>query len=98
MFQVITLTVFHNTQRIVNTEGLLGYPGLTTCEGIFRESMEKFIGTFSGFLEVQMTLIAEFYRVIHAMEETQKMRLTNVWLECDFALICVVFTAMPNVP
>jgi len=24
------------------------------------------------------------------MEKTQKMRFTNVWLECDFALVCVV--------
>jgi len=32
------------------------------------------------------------------MEEAQKMGLTNVWLECDSALVCVVFTAMTNVP
>ena len=32
------------------------------------------------------------------MEEVQKMRLTNVWLECDSALVCVVFTIRTNVP
>jgi len=32
------------------------------------------------------------------MEEAQKMRLTNVWLECDSALVCVAFTAKTNVP
>jgi len=35
------------------------------------------------FLEVQTAMVVEFYGVIHAMEETQKMRLINVWLECD---------------
>jgi len=38
----------------------------------------EFIGAFSVFLEIQTTMIAEFYGVIHDMEETQKMRLTNV--------------------
>jgi len=32
------------------------------------------------------------------MEEAQKMGLTNVWLECDSALVCVVFTAKTYVP
>jgi len=32
--------------------GLLGYPGLATCEGIFCGSMRDFIGAFSAFLEV----------------------------------------------
>jgi len=54
--------------------------------------MREFIGAFSAFLEVQIVLVAKFYGVIHAMEEAQKMRLTNVWLECDFALVCAVFT------
>jgi len=60
--------------------------------------MREFIGTFSAFLEVQTALIVEFYGVIHAMEEAQKMRLTNVWLECDSAMVCVAFTTMTNVP
>jgi len=34
--------------------------------------MGEFIGGFSAFLEVQTTLVAEFYGVIHAMEEAQK--------------------------
>jgi len=37
-----------------------------------------FIGSFSVFLKVQITLVAEFYGVIYAMEEAQKMGLTNV--------------------
>jgi len=48
--------------------------------------MREFIGVFSMFLEVQTTMITEFYGVIHAMEKTQKMELTNVWFECDFVL------------
>jgi len=40
--------------------------------------MCEFIGAFSVFLEVQTVMVAEFYGVIHAMEETQKMGLTNV--------------------
>jgi len=36
------------------------------------------IGAFSAFLEVQTALVAQFYWVIHAIKETQKMELTNV--------------------
>jgi len=50
------------------------------------------------FLEVHTAMVVEFYGVIYAMEETQKMRLTNVWLECDFALVCVAFIARIDVP
>jgi len=46
---------------------------------------------------VKTGLVAEFYGVIYAMEEIQKMNHTNVWLECDFAFICATFTAMINV-
>jgi len=60
--------------------------------------MEKFIGVFSVFLEVHTALVAQLYGVIHAMEEAQKLGLTNVWLEYDSALVCVVFTARINVP
>jgi len=59
--------------------------------------MKEFRGAFSAFFEVQTAMVAEFYGVIHAMEETQKIGLTNVWLECDSALVCVVFTARTNV-
>jgi len=37
--------------------------------------MREFIGVFSMFLEVQTVMVAEFYGVIHAMEEAQKMGL-----------------------
>jgi len=57
--------------------------------------MREFIGVFSAFLEVQTTMVAEFYGVIHVMEEAQKMGLTNVWLECDYALVCAAFTVVP---
>jgi len=60
--------------------------------------MGEFIGAFFAFLEVQTTLVAEFCWLIHAMEEAQKMGLTNVWLECDYALVCVAFTSRTNVP
>jgi len=52
---------------------------------------------FSTFLEVQTVMVVEFYGVIHAMEEAQKMGLTNVWLKCDYALVCAAFTARTNV-
>jgi len=52
---------------------------------------------FSAFLEVQTTLVAKFYGVIHAMEEAEKMWLTNVWMKCDSALICAAFTVRTNV-
>jgi len=36
----------------LNTDGTAkGYPSLATCGGIFRGSMEGFIGVFSAFLE-----------------------------------------------
>jgi len=60
--------------------------------------MREFIGAFFAFLEVQTTLVVGFYGVIHAMEEAQKMGLTNVWLECDSALVCATFTVRTNVP
>jgi len=40
--------------------------------------MGKFICAFSAFLEVQTAMVAEFYGVIHVMEEAQKIGLTNV--------------------
>jgi len=58
--------------------------------------MREFIGVFSAFLEVHTTMVAKFYGVINAMKETQKMGLTNVWLECDSALVCVAFIARTN--
>ena len=83
----------------INTDGAArGYPGLATCGGIFRGRMKEFIGAFSAFLEVQTAMVAEFYGVIHAMEEAKKMGLTNVWLECDSALVCIAFTTRTNVP
>ena len=82
----------------INTDGAArGYPGLATCGGIFRGSMKEFIGAFFVFLEVQSAMIAEFYGVIHAIKEAQKMGLTNVWLECDSALVCATFTVRTNV-
>jgi len=59
--------------------------------------MGEFIGAFFAFLEVHTDMVAEFYGVIHAMEEAQKMGLTNVWLECDFTLVCATFTVRTNV-
>ena len=63
----------------INTDGVAReYPGLATCGGIFRGSMREFIGALSVFLEVQTTMVAEFYGVIHVMKEAQKMGFTNV--------------------
>ena len=42
---------------------------------------------FFAFLEVHIAMVVEFYGVIYATEETQKMGLTNVWLKCDSALV-----------
>jgi len=90
---------FHSPGWVkINTDGVpRGYLGFSTCRGIFRGSTGEFIGAFSTFLEVQTALVVEFYKVIHAMEEAQKTRLTNVWLECDFALVCAAFTVWTNV-
>jgi len=83
----------------INTDGAArGYPGLAACGGIFRGSMREFIGALSVFLDVQTVLVAGFYGVIYALKEAQKLGLTNAWLECDFALVCVAFTARTNVP
>jgi len=75
-----------------------GSPGLVTCGGIFHGSMGEFVGGFSTFLDVQTALVAEFYGVIHAIEQAQKMGLASLWLECDSTLVCVAFTIMIGVP
>jgi len=81
----------------INTDGTSrGYPDLATCGGIFCESIREFIGAFSAFLEVQTAMVVEFYAVIHAMEEAQKIGLTNVWFKCDPALVCAAFTIRTN--
>ena len=84
----------------INIDGAVGgYPGHATYGGIiFRGSMREFIWAFSAFLEVQTALVVEFYGVIHAMEEAQKMGFIDVWLECDSALVCDAFAARTNVP
>jgi len=82
----------------INTDGAARGIMVLLLVGIFRGSMREFIGVFLAFLEIHTALVAEFYGVIHAMVETQKMRLTNVWLECDFALVCAAFIARTNVP
>jgi len=43
-------------------------------------------------------MVAKFYGVIHAMEEAQKMGLTNAWFEYDSAFVCLAFTTRTNVP
>jgi len=55
--------------------------------------MGKFIGCFFAFLEVQTSMVAEFYGIIHATGEAQ-----NVWLECDSFFVCASFTARTNAP
>jgi len=77
---------------------LEGSPGFATYGGIFRGSIGKFIDDFYAFLDVHIALVVEFYEVIRAIEQAQKMSFTNLWFECDFALVCVAFTDMTNVP
>jgi len=50
--------------------------------------MGEFIGVFSAFIKVQTALVAEFYGVIHIMEEALKMGLTNVFC---LGLCCVYY-------
>jgi len=76
----------------------MSFSELATCGDIFCESMEKFIGDFSAFFDVQNALVAEFDRVIYAIEQTQKMSLTSLRLKCDFVFVCVAFTTRTTVP
>jgi len=63
----------------INTDGVvMRYLSLATCRGIFHGSMGEFIGSFFAFLEVQTAMVVEFYGAIHALEEAQKVVLTNV--------------------
>jgi len=39
-----------------------------------------------------------YEKLVCALEEAQKLGLTNVWLECDFVLVCAAFTARTNAP
>jgi len=59
--------------------------------------MGEFIRVFYAFLDVQTVLVVEFHGVIYTLEEGQKLKLTNVWLECDSVLVCVAFTIKTNV-
>jgi len=59
--------------------------------------MKEFIGGLFAFFDIKTTLVDEFDGVIHAIEEAKKMGLTSLWIECDFALVCVSFTARTNV-
>ena len=54
--------------------------------------MREFISGFNAFLDIQIVLVAEFYEVIHGLEEAKKIGLTSLWLVCDYALVCVAFT------
>jgi len=45
----------------VNTDGATrGYPSLASCADIFRGSRGKYIGSFSTFLLVQISIYVEF--------------------------------------
>ena len=60
----------------INTDGAArGYPGLHTCGAIFCGSY-LLVGSLHFLTFV---LVAEFYGVIYAMEETQRIGLTSVW-------------------
>jgi len=39
-------------------------------------------------------MVTEFYRVIHALEETQKMRLTNVDVILPWFVLCLLLGLM----
>jgi len=41
-------------------------------------SVGEFTGGFSAFLDVQNALVAEFYEVIHAIEQAQKIGFTSL--------------------
>jgi len=63
----------------INIDGTFrGSPGLVACGGIFRGIMEDFIGGFTSFLDIQNALVAEFYGVIHAIEEAKKMGISSL--------------------
>ena len=56
------------------------------------------VGGFSTFLGVQNSLIAKFIGVILALEETHKMEIFFVWLECGSSLVCSTFRYRTHVP
>jgi len=61
--------------------GLLRYTFVLLLVKVFFVGVwESFIGGFSVFLDVHTTLVVEFYGVIYAMEEAQRIGFTRVWL------------------
>jgi len=60
------------------TNGVVRGSHVLLLEYISCWSMKEFIDSFSTFLDIQTTLIAEFYEVIHAIEEAKKMGLTSL--------------------
>jgi len=82
----------------INIDGVaMGSPSLASC-GIFRGSMRKFISGFSYFLNIHNVMVAEFYGVIHAIEEAKNMGFPCLYLECDSFLVCIAFTTKTNAP
>ena len=67
---------------------------------MLRYFLWEYEGIYWSFLCVflKFRLLWLMYEIIHTMKKTQKMGFTNVWLECDSALVRVVFTTRTNVP
>jgi len=58
--------------------------GLSRSCHLWRDFLWEYEGvywSFSAFLDDQTALVAKLHGVIYALEEAQKLGLTNVWLE-----------------
>jgi len=81
VFITVKITRFHFFSLDwvkINTDGIVrGSPDLVNYGGIFCGSIREFISGSYVFLDVKTVLVAEFYEVIHAIEQTQNMSLIS---------------------
>ena len=78
----------------INTDkAARGYPGLATCGGISRGSLLVLSLHFLKFRQLWLLSFMELYMLWRKLKRWG----LNIWLEYDFALVCVAFTARTNV-
>lgn len=82
-----------------NTDGASkGAPGWSACGGIFRDYRASFMGCFAANIGITCSLHAELTGAMWAIEIANQRGWTNLWLECDSALVVAAFKTEHGIP
>jgi len=82
----------------INTDGaVMGSPVLLPVVVFVVGVWENLLGVSLLSLMFRLLWLLS-YGVIRVIEQTQKMDLSSLWLECDYVLVCVAFTTRTIVP